>query len=128
MNTIEEMQAALDDMVSAMLDKGIPQPQSNFEFCSGAEPNLCLWSVEKTLDGEKLKMFKGDPEVIVRNAQVFISTLPNAVDIVQTEYLRRVADAVDYATQNALPEEYVAPLRGVSCAMTENLLMKGGEW
>ena len=67
-----------------------------------------------------------NPDGLITQAKEFIASLPDAAEAVQTEYLRRVGHAVDYATENALPEKYVAPLRGVTCAMTDNLLMNGG--
>jgi hypothetical protein len=51
--------------------------------------------------------------------------LPSPEETVTREYLNRVSRAVDYATENSIADEYVTPLRGVTCAMTENLLTQG---
>lgn len=126
MNTIEEVQAAMDALVVAMLDAGVVSPRAELWVRSGEEPRLHLWASNHSLNGEGLMIFTtSTPAEALTQAQEFIASLPDATEAVQNEYLRRVGHAVDYATENALPEEYVAPLRGVTCAMTDNLLMNG---
>lgn len=58
------------------------------------------------------------------DADRIVAALPDPAEAVIHEYLSRVAKAVDYATENSIDDEYVAPLRGVSKAMTGNLLTK----
>ena len=126
MNTIEEVQDAMDALVVAMGDKGVVRPRAEFEVRGAVGPALNLWGADYSLDGDNLKIFSHDtPDGLLTQAQEFIASLPDAAEAVQAEYLRRVGHAVDYATENALAEEYVAPLRGVTCAMTDNLLMNG---
>lgn len=55
-------------------------------------------------------------------ADAFIVAMPSPEETVTRTYLTKVAAAVDYATKNSIADEYVAPLRNVSCAMTDNLL------
>ena len=127
MNTIEEVQTEIDALVVAMGGKGVVMPRAELWVKSGEEPKLHLWANDFSLNGKGLVSFTaGTPAESLTQAQEFIASLPDAAEAVQTEYLRRVGHAVDYATENALAEEYVAPLRGVTCAMTDNLLMNGG--
>jgi len=58
----------------------------------------------------------------IAKAHAYIADLPSPEDQVTREYLSRIAKAVDYATEHSLPDEYVTPLRNVSCAMTDNLM------
>lgn len=122
--TNEEMKSELDRANCALVDRIGKQPyldlslqlHSNGKWdCNGAY-----------LDSRMKNRFGGDrcdtPEQAFASVFAKIEELPSPEDAVKHEYLTRVASAIDYATENALPEEYVAPLRGVSTAMTENLL------
>ena len=126
MNTIEEVQDAMDALVVAMGDKAVVLPRAKFLVTSDSSLELQVWGSRESLGGAAIRFFYGKtPAEALTQAQEFIASLPDASEAVQSEYLRRVGHAVDYATENALPEEYVAPLRGVTCAMTDNLLMNG---
>ena len=122
--TNEEMKAELVRANSAIVDKIGKQPYMGLDLtlhdsgvwiCSG-----CYF------DREMSSRFGGKPcdtpEAAIASAFEKIDALPSPEDAVKHEYLTRVASAIDYATENSLPDEYVAPLRGVSTAMTENLL------
>ena len=122
--TNDEMKAELDRANGALVDRIGKQPYMTLTLtlhdngkwdCNGAY-----------LDSSMRNRFGGDrcdtPEQAFASVFAKIEALPSPEDAVKHEYLTRVASAIDYATENALPEEYVAPLRGVSTAMTENLL------
>ncbi|MDD9726105.1 hypothetical protein PVV74_11620 [Roseovarius sp. SK2] len=126
MKTITEIQDALADLVKAMSDKGVVAPKADLKVTTGRFV-ACIESDIKarSLSGDWLKSFYCDaPEEGLSKARDFIASLPSPEEAVTNEYLKRVASAVDYATENSIDDEYVAPLRGVTCAMTDNLLTK----
>ena len=126
--TIEEIQTALAELVAAMVEKGVPAPKVDCTIKPHGE-NPCVYMSAKY----KWTGFEGDnsmfcyaetvPECIDK-ARAYIAALPSPEEAVTREYLTRVASAIDYATEHSIADEYVNPLRGVSCAMTENLLTK----
>lgn len=128
MNTIVEIEKALDLLVAKMADKGVSRPDAHLTVKAGGErPYVYLASAvkSKTFNGSYSKICYGATVATAfKQAHEVIDALPNPEDAVTHEYLSRVASAVDYATEHSIDEEYVAPLRGVTCAMTENLLTK----
>ena len=118
--TIKEIRAEIDALVALMSDKGVLAPRAEVEI---SQDRNVIWLkgdyVQKPFDGEAYKVFYE-----FEDARKYIAKLPSPEDMVTREYLTRVASAVDYATENAIADEYVTPLRNVTCAMTENLLTK----
>ena len=66
---------------------------------------------------------KGDtPEAALDAADAIIAALPSIETTRLHDHMARVADCIDKATADAIPDEYVTPLRMTVQAMTENLL------
>ena len=130
MKTIQEIQTALDALVVDMTIKGVQVPDATAHIKSYARPSLSIETTigDKPFDGRNYKYFFGDNLAeCFADAAAYIATLPSPEEKVARTYLRKVADAVDYATENSIADEYVQPLRGVSCAMTSNLLTNEGD-
>ena len=124
--TNEEMKAALDRANAALVERIGKQPYMRLDltlFDAG------LWEVGSAyFESSMRNRFAGErrdtPEKAFASVFKAIAALPCPDEAVTREYLTRVASAIDYATENSIADEYVTPLRGVTCAMTENLLTK----
>jgi len=126
MNTTE-IQKRLTKLSAAMADKGVQAPSCEFTARDDGVLNLYVRSPYSSniFEGNHYRFFRGDtPSDCFNAASDYIAALPSPKDAATHEYLTRVASAIDYATEHSIAEEYVAPLRGVSCAMTDNLLTK----
>ena len=114
--TIKDIRTEIDALVAEMLDKGVIKPDAELEI---HQDRVYVWLKssyeQKPFEGDRIKLCHTFEE-----AHEYIAKLPSPEDMVTKEYLTRVASAVDYATENAIADEYVAPLRNVTCAMTEN--------
>ena len=121
--TITELNLLLDYMTAQLTDKAITDPSCYLNIHNGGSVQGYLRG-DNINDDSTLKGFYHHDGVAATLAamQEYITSLPAAADRVNTEYLRRIAAAVDYATENSLGDEYVTPLRNVTLAMTENLL------
>lgn len=124
--TNEEMKAALDRANVALVDRIGKQPYLRLDLTLH---DTGQWQVGAAyFDASMRQRFGGDradtPEEAFASVFANISALPSPEEAVTREYLTRVASAIDYATENSIADEYVTPLRGVTCAMTENLLTK----
>lgn len=126
--TIEEIQTALGELVAAMVEKGVPEPDVDCTIKPNGEKSYVYLTGKYKWAG-----FKGEDSKFCRATNIsecfeiareYIAALPSPEEAVTREYLTRVASAIDYATENSIADEYVTPLRGVTCAMTENLLTK----
>lgn len=61
-------------------------------------------------------------ESALTQAEEFINDLPTQEELNEKEYLKRVSDAIDYAHEHSIEDRYVAPLRDVNKAISDNLL------
>lgn len=127
--TIEEIQAALSELVAAMVEKGVNQPEAHLTIKpSGEHPYIWLGSAynSNTFGPSKYsKLCRGTTIAgAFKQARKDIAALPSPEDAVQHEYLTKVADAIDFGTKHSIDDKYVTPLRGVSRQMTDNLLTK----
>ena len=124
--TNEEMKAALDRANVALVDRIAKQPYLPLSLQLYDNGKWCVGGAY--LDREMRERFDGQyadtPEEAFASTFARIAALPSPEEAVTREYLTRVASAIDYATENSIADEYVTPLRGVTMAMTENLLTK----
>jgi hypothetical protein len=123
---INELKSEMIALESAMVEKGIVTPSAKATIgTAGHNIIICSKYDTNPFDGKNYNVFFADIIAdCIAAAHNYIAALPSPKDAVTREYLTRVASAVDYATEHSIAEEYVAPLRGVSCAMTDNLLTK----
>jgi hypothetical protein len=127
---ITEIQTELAALVVQMTEKGVVTPSAELHikdsglFFAYITSKYGSGSFGK--DGSS-KFLRGDtaPKAL-ENARDYITSLPSPGEAQTREYLKRVASAIDYAAENNIADEYVTPLRGVTCAMTENLLTDQG--
>lgn len=116
--TIEEIQTAVDELANALGEKG---ETANVSYEMNSHKWADLWL--KLKDG--YEVFHGaTPAKAIEKARAYIAALPSPEEAVTREYLGKVASAIDYATKHSIADEYVTPLRGVTMAMTDNLLTK----
>lgn len=125
--TIEEIQTALAELVAAMVEKRVITPRAIMHVPNSGRFAIhcdCTYT-QKPFDGQNYFVEHGDTIAeCIDKARAYIAALPSPEEAVTREYLTRVASAIDYATENSIADEYVTPLRGVTCAMTDNLLTK----
>lgn len=126
--TVEEIQTALGELVAAMVEKGVPTPKVDCTIRPPGEKMYLYLSAEyrrKVFDGTNSKFcYCTTVAGAFKQARAYIAALPSPEEAVTREYLGKVADAIDYATKHSIDDDYVTPLRGVTCAMTDNLLTK----
>jgi hypothetical protein len=127
MNTITEIQTALDELVAAMVEKVVVRPDAQLQVKSDAAFVIhmgCAYE-SKALGGKDYQVFFGEtPAEAIAAARAYIAALPSPEEAGMREFLGSLSDTMEIARKHSLPDEYVAPLRGVSTAMTENLLTK----
>ena len=126
MNTVTEIEAALAEMVVAMTENGVVTPEAHLTLKGDQQKcYVALWSSysHRAFDGKHLRHFYGDtPAEAIKAARAYIAALPSPEETGVREYMRKVADAIDTGAKHGIADEYVAPLRGVNMAMTDNLL------
>jgi hypothetical protein len=127
---ITEIQTELAALVVQMTEKGVVTPSAELHIKDSGLFSVYMTSKYESgsfgKDGNA-KFLRGDtaPKAL-ENARKYIAALQSPEEVQTREYLRMVASAIDYAAKSGIGDEYVTPLRGVTCAMTENLLTDQG--
>ena len=123
--TIQEANELCDTLANLMVEKGVKSPTAAINLKSGDQSHVHIrsdWST-KPFNGKDYHIFsEGTLGDQIEAAAAYINALMSPEEVVSHEYLRRVSSAIDYATEHSIDDKHVAPLRGVSKAMTDNLL------
>ena len=112
--TYDEIKAAMGDLVAEMLAKGIKMPSAEFTIKSCSRDSIVLWCdmAARQFDGEYLLFIYGEsPADIIAKARAYIAAMPDPATEGERKFTRALADAVDIATEYALPDAVVAPVR-----------------
>lgn len=127
---ITEIQTELAALVVQMTEKGVVTPSAELDIKDSGRFSVYLMAKYGSgcfAENDDCKLLHGDTaQEIFSNARDYIAALPSPEETQTREYLNMVASAIDYAAENGIADEYVTPLRGVTCAMTENLLTNQG--
>lgn len=124
--TIEEIKAALADLVRHMTEKGLQSPRAQYEI-KAAETSYIYLKADGTFRGKYDFAFSrsDDPAEALAMAADIIAAIPTVEDRDRREFLTKVSDAAEHGRKIGLDHEtYIAPLRGVAQAISENLLTK----
>lgn len=119
---VEQIIAAMDDLAARMSAKGVKMPEATWKAKSGGKVQLCLWCAmdQRAFDGQYLRIFTApDP---IAAAIAYIDTLPDPEREGERKFTRKLAEAVDVATEYALPDKLVAPVRAAIREVNEMLL------
>jgi hypothetical protein len=112
--TYEEMKAEVDAICLALVEKGIPQPDVQLAIKANESPHVYMTHGGRgsLLAGDNYAFFRGKvPSECFEKAWIFARSLPDIKQAVAQEYTRKLADAVDFAVINVLPDEAVNPVR-----------------
>lgn len=112
--TYDEIKAELDALVAEMLVKGVKRPTAELTIKSQERVSVQLWCDmgASQFDGEYLKFCYGEtPADQIATARAYIATLPDPRTEGERKFTRALAAAVDVATEYALPDELVAPVK-----------------
>ena len=123
--TTQDIQARLRAMLAQMADKGVPLPSAELQI----EPDKVQVYL-KSYGGAALdcrhdfKFCSAETiEGALADAEAFVAALPSAEEADKLKFLAKVSDAAEHGRSIGLDHEtYIAPLRGVAQAMSENLL------
>lgn len=112
--TFDEIKAALQSLVRDMMDKGIKMPQAELDIKNDSAGHIVLWCAydARQFGGKYLLHINGPtPEDQFANARAFIAALPDPATEGERKFTAKLAEAVDIATEYALPEAAIAPVR-----------------
>jgi len=120
--TIEELQAELLKLRSAMSDAGIKTPHAEC-WVRGDERFLVHLTGTGFPLGKAYEFINCDKiDEGLEKAWAFIKALPDPEQAILTTYSRKLADAIDYGHENNVPAKLVDPVRRAQKAVSDALL------
>jgi hypothetical protein len=129
--TYDEIKTALAEIVPMMAEKGLRLPEAMAHINGQGQSWIiaCHAKTPSSFYADERKYFTIETTIpaAIAEARAWVEALPTPETKAQTDYMRMLADAVDFGHENNIPAEYVDPVRVTQKAMTENLLTKGGE-
>jgi hypothetical protein len=107
-----DIQVRVDQLVKAMLAKGLPQPSADFEVRSNLSPRIVLWwkNGDKSYDRHCELVGGSDPETILDEADKFIAELPSAEENRRNAFLSALGKVIDLGRENGIEVEFINPL------------------
>lgn len=124
MNAVKEISQALVAIESELVEKLDAQPKMHISLAVGQSGD-CWIHIYGSQNYDAIHLAKGGTFAeCISDARAYIAALPDPDERVSREYLSKVADAIDFGTKHSIDDKYVTPLRGVTKAMTDNLLTK----
>ena len=123
--TTEQIQAALAELVTAMMGKGVVTPRAEYTIKSQSGSCIWLWSSydTKAFNGKYMHQIGGDtPAELFSNARAYIDAMPSPEQAAITRHMGLLAAVVEHGREHSLPDEYVVAAQVALQAMTENLL------
>jgi hypothetical protein len=133
MNTILELQAAVNELIAPMLAKGLVQPDASAQLKANADGYIYLsWHLRKTSVGERwdsqnyksdfVRVVDGDWSAAIAAANAHIAAMPSKEDRQRDEFLGLMAKTIEYGRQVGIDDEFVNPLSVISKKLSENAL------
>ena len=115
MNTIKEIQAELDRLLPMVTGKGIKTPTLEYRIRAGSDPQVSMYWYE----GHSFisKAWPNFPDFVE-----WLDNLPTPETAALRAHNSRIADVIDKARADNIPDEYVSPLVVVREALSSNLL------
>ena len=128
---LDEVQAWLNRIAQVMVDKGLPEPNAQFQLTANRTSQVWLnWRKterEKVADPynspTKFHWFsKGTAEEQLAEAEAFVSLMPDADERKKQEFTEGLAALIELGKANHIDEVLVAPLLAAMKHLSENAL------
>lgn len=119
-----EIQMRVDQMVRAMLAKGLPQPQAEFEVRANMPPRVALsWHEGEHSYSRHYELVDGnDAAEIVNDAAALISDLPSAEENRRNAFLASLGKVIDLGRANGIEVDFINPLVATMKRLSENAI------
>ena len=122
--TLEEMQAAVDAMQAAMMDKGLRLPKAQIWIESGCDAGILLnWAKGDAAWADACEFFRGNdmPEIIAA-AHAWIAAQPTADERRIREFQAALGRVIDLGRDAGVAVEFINPLTDLAKRLSENAI------
>ena len=121
--TTEQIQAALAELVTAMMGKGVVTPEAQL-WINAHGPMIAYIKARGNLfNGNNFKFISAETDAeAIAKARAYIDAMPSPEQAAITRHMGLLAAVVEHGREHNLPDEYVVPAQVALNAMTDNLL------
>ena len=120
------IQKRVEDLVQAMLAKGMREPDANLWFVANSEPTVFLkWKASGSRSnslGEQYEFIKGKFPGVFDKASAFIAKRPNAEQARMQDFMSALGSVIDLGRQNNIEVEFLNPLVATMKTLSENVI------
>ena len=121
--TTEQIQAALAELVTAMMGKGVVTPEAQLWINAHGPMNAYIKARGNSFNGNDFKFISAETDAeAIANARAYIDAMPSPEQAAITRHMGLLAAVVEHGREHNLPDEYVVPAQVALQAMTDNLL------
>ena len=121
--TTEQIQAALAELVTAMMGKGIVTPSAQLWISAHFPLTVYLKAGDDCFERDNFKFINAETDnEVFAAARAYIDAMPSPEQAIITRHMGLLAAVVDHGREHSLPDEYVVPAQVALQAMTDNLL------
>lgn len=128
-DTIEGVHRALNDLVSAMLGKGLIKPDASFRVAANASSRLYLSWDKKHAEGYvpdngEYKSFTASDtaDQAFLDARSFIEAMPSKAERDRAMFMDNLAETIEIGKRIGIEDGYVNPLLDMMKKLSENAL------
>lgn len=120
-------QKRVNDLASAMVAKGMREPQAGLHIESNREPLVYLkWKAGIDRGGyssnDKYEFIRGDVAEILDRASAFIAEQPDAEQVKLHDFMAALGSVIDIGRKNNIEVEFLNPLVATMKTLSENVI------
>lgn len=120
------IQKRVNDLVSAMMAKGMREPRVEIGIRGNEQPQAYIqWksgSSRAPLGNSKYKFFRGDIGAALSKAAAFIADQPDAETTKLADFMDALSSVIDIGRQHGIDAEYLNPLTASMKKLSENVI------
>lgn len=122
-----EIQRRVNEIVAAMIGKGLREPDCKFQFRANADPQAFVtWRNLKPRDRSddvKFQFFAGaDINALLDEALAFVAAMPDRDQTRMNEFMTALGSVIDLGRENGVEVETLNPLMATMKRLSENAL------
>lgn len=119
------IQKRVNDLVAAMVAKGMREPHAQLDIKSNEEPQVYLrWKrgISRSLSGDQYKFFNGGIGDCLNKASAFIAEQPDADQQKLDDFMTALGSVIDIGRQHGIDADYLNPLVASMKKLSENAI------
>ncbi|MEQ8450617.1 MAG: hypothetical protein RIB97_13110 [Nitratireductor sp.] len=120
------IQKRVNDLVSAMMAKGMREPHAQVDIRANQEPHVFIrWKSginRGVLGDDKYQFFEGDIGAGLSEASAFVAEQPEPKQQKLNDFMAALGSVIDLGRKHGIDAEYLNPLTASMKKLSENVI------